>query len=57
VTAEIERVNVIALAQRPRNPIPVSRMIQPSVHKYQRGLVIVAIIPELQLEAIGIEKV
>src|SRR5713226_7317756 len=56
VTAQIQGVDVIALAQDARNPIPVASMVQAAVDEDQGGLGVLAVVPELQLEAVGIEE-
>src|SRR5260370_2701039 len=57
VTAQVQRVDVVMLAQNAGDPIPVARMIKTTVNENQRRLAVLAIVPELQLEAVGIEEV
>src|SRR5713101_5775816 len=57
VSAQVEREDVIAFAQDPRDPIPVASVVQSAVNQHQRRLAVLAIVPELQLEAVGVEKV
>src|SRR6266852_2174501 len=57
VSAQVEREDVIAFAQDPRDPIPVASVVQSAVNQNQRRLAVLAIVPELQLEAVGIEEV
>ncbi len=57
VAAQVERVDVVIVTQRSRGPIPHARVIEAAVHQNQRGFSVGAPIPELQLEAIGIEEV
>ncbi len=57
VTAQVQREDVIAFAQDPRDPIPVAGMVQTAVNQNQRRLAVLAIVPELQLEAVGVEEV
>ena len=57
VASQIERVDVIVLAQRARYPIPVASVIQAAMHQYQSGLSVLAVVPELQFQSVGIEEV
>src|SRR2546422_6900565 len=57
VPAQIERVDVIVLAQGTRHPIPVPGMIQPAVNQHQRRLRVLTVVPELELQAVRIEEV
>jgi hypothetical protein len=60
VTAKVHGVDVEMPAKRAGHPIPVAGVIEAAMHKKQRGeagvsaRVVLAPIPELQLEAIGI---
>src|SRR5258708_4957642 len=56
VSAQIERIDVVVLTKRARYPIPVTSVVQPAMHQHQSGLVVLAIVPELELEPVGIEK-
>ena len=56
MAAQIQRVDVIIVAQRARHPIPVARMVQAAVNQDQRRLALRAPIPELKLQAVRIEK-
>ena len=49
VSAQVERVDVVVLAQRSRHPVPVARVVQPAVDQHQRGLAVLPVVPELQL--------
>jgi hypothetical protein len=57
VPAEIECVNVEVLAESPRHPVPVAGVIQAAVHQDEGRFPILSPIPELELEAVGVEKV
>src|ERR1700686_205780 len=57
VAAQIQRVDVIALAQTARYPVPIAGMVETAVNENQRRFVVLPIVPELQLEAVGIEEV
>ncbi len=52
VAAQIKRVHVIVLAQGARYPVPTAGMVQSAVHQHQRGLSVLAVIPELQLQPV-----
>src|SRR6266478_712128 len=57
VAAQVQREDVIVLAQDARDPIPIASVVQAAVNEHQRRLAVLTIVPELQLEAIGIEEV
>src|SRR5262249_3554178 len=57
VAAQIECVDVIILAQIAGHPIPIARVITSAVDENERRLVLAAPIPELKLEAVGVEVV
>src|ERR1700720_490307 len=57
VPAQIERIDVIVPTQDLGNPVPIARVVESTVHQDQRGLAVLAIIPKLQLEPVGIEEV
>jgi hypothetical protein len=57
VAAQVQRVDVIVLAQRAGHPIPIARVIEGAVNEEECGLSIGAVIPELKLEAVGVEEV
>src|SRR5258708_26127732 len=56
VSAQIERIDVVVFAKRARNPVPVAGVVQPAMHQHQSGLVVLAVVPELELEAVRIGK-
>lgn len=56
VAAEIERINVVMFAQRPRYPVPVARVVQPAVDQHQCWLAVLPVIPKLQLQPVGIKE-
>jgi hypothetical protein len=57
VAAKIEGVDMIVLAERARDPVPVAGMIESAMNENERGFVVLAVIPELKLEAVRIEEV
>ena len=57
VAAQIERVYVIVLAQDLGDPVPIARMVERAVHEDQRGLAVLAVVPKLEFETVGIEEV
>src|SRR5579884_3129447 len=57
VSAQINSIDVIMLPQRTRHPVPVARMIKPTMDEHQRGFAILPVIPELELKAVRIKKV
>src|SRR5712671_5676903 len=57
VSAQVERIDVVMLAQRARHPVPVARVVQAAVDEYQRGLAVLSVIPELQLQSVRVKKV
>lgn len=57
VPAQIEGVDVIVLAEDACDPIPITSVVQAAVNEHQRRLAILPIVPELQLEAVGVEEV
>jgi hypothetical protein len=54
VAAQIHGVDVEILAQGAGYPIPVAGVIQAAVDQYERGFAILAPVPEMELEAMGI---
>ncbi len=56
MSAQIERIDVVMLTQRARNPIPITGVVQTTVYQHQCGLVVLAVVPELELEAVGVEE-
>src|SRR5262245_56565962 len=52
VPAQVERVDVEIVAQGPRHPIPIARVVEAAVYQQQRRLALRAPIPELQLEPV-----
>ena len=57
VAAEVECVDVVVVAERLRYPVPVAGVVQGAVDQNDRGLVILAVVPELELQAVGVEEV
>jgi hypothetical protein len=57
VPAKIQCVDVIVLAEGTGDPIPVAGVIQSAMNENERGLAVLAVIPELEFEAIGIKEV
>ncbi len=57
VAAQVQRVDVVVLAQDAGDPIPIASVVQAAVNENQRGFAVLAIVPELQLEPVGIEEV
>ena len=57
VATQIERVDMIVLAEDACDPVPIARVVERTVHQNQRGLVVLAIVPKLEFQAIGIEEV
>src|SRR5271154_1785706 len=56
VAAQINGVDVIVLAQLARDPVPIARMVQASMDQHKRRLAVLAVIPKLKLQTIGIEE-
>src|SRR5205807_7442197 len=56
MTAEVERVNVIVVAQRARHPVPTARVIQPAVHEHHWRFVVAPVIPVMELQAVRVKK-
>jgi hypothetical protein len=57
VAAQVERVDVIVLAQSACDAIPVAGVIQSAVDQDQRRLAVLPVIPKMQLQTIGVEEV
>jgi hypothetical protein len=57
VAAQVERVDVVTFPQRTRDPVPIAGVVQAAMDQHQRGLPILPVIPELQLQPVRIEKV
>ena len=54
---QVQRVYVKILAKRSSHPVPITRVIETAMHQQERWLAILAPIPELQFQSIGIEVV
>src|SRR5712672_4136102 len=57
VASQIERVDVIAVAEFLGHPIPIAGVIERAVDQNEGRLAVLTVIPELQLEAVGVEEV
>src|SRR5712672_2959877 len=57
VAAQMERVDVIAFAEFLGDPIPIACVVERAVHENEGGFAVLTVIPELQLEAVGVEEV
>src|SRR6267142_1533208 len=57
VAAQIERVDVIAVAEFLGHPIPIAGVIERAVDQNEGRLAVLTVIPELKFEAVGIEEV
>ena len=57
VAAQIEGVHVVILTQRTRDPIPTAGMVERAVNEHERWLGVLAIIPELEFQAVGVKEV
>src|SRR5438552_5619865 len=57
VAAQIERVDVIAVAEFLSDPIPIASVVERAVDQNEGGLAVLTVIPELEFEAVGIEEV
>src|SRR5205807_6216658 len=57
VASQIERVDVIAVAEFPGYPIPITCMVERAVDQNEGGLAVLAVIPKLEFEAVGVEEV
>jgi hypothetical protein len=55
VPAQIERVDVIIVAQGAGDPIPASRVIETPMHQKHGGFAVRSPIPELQFETVRIK--
>src|SRR5882762_10385370 len=56
VAAQIERVDVIALAEFLSYPIPIASVVERAVDENEGGLAVLTVIPELEFEAVGVEE-
>src|SRR4029077_12972406 len=56
VAAQIQGVNVIALAEDLGYPVPIARVVERAVDENKGGLAVLTVIPELQLEAVRVEE-
>jgi hypothetical protein len=56
VSAEVKGVDVIVLAEAAGDPVPIAGVIERAVNENQRRLGILAVIPELKLEAVRIKE-
>jgi hypothetical protein len=57
MASQIERVNVVVVAQSAGNPVPAAGVIESAVDENQRRLVVFTVVPKLQLQAVRIEEV
>src|SRR6266850_3681767 len=57
VAAQIQRVDVIAAAEFLGHPIPIAGVVERAVDQNEGRLAVLAVIPELKFEAVGIEEV
>src|SRR5882762_674983 len=57
VAAQIERIDVIAVAEFLGDPVPIAGVVERTVNQNEGGFAVLAVIPELQLEAVGVEEV
>jgi len=57
MAAEVERVDVILLTERARDPVPIAGVVEGAMNKDERGLVVLAVVPELEFEAVRVEEV
>ena len=56
MSAQIERVDVIVLAQGASHPIPGASVVEPTVDQHDGRLAFLSVIPKLQLQTIRIEE-
>src|SRR6267378_3248517 len=57
VAAQIERVDVIAVAEFLSDPIPIASVVERAVNQNEGRLAVLTVIPELKFEAVGVEEV
>src|SRR5712675_714667 len=57
VAAQIERVDVIAVAEFLSDPIPIAGVVERAVDQNEGRLAVLTVIPELKFEAVGVEEV
>ena len=57
VAAEVEGVDVVVAAEVAGDPVPVAGVVEGAVDEDEGGLVVGAVVPELELEAVGVEEV
>jgi hypothetical protein len=57
VPAKVQGVDVIVLAEGTGDPVPIAGVIQRAVNENESGFAVLAIIPELKLEAVRVEEV
>src|SRR6266853_2853087 len=57
VAAQIERVDVIAVAEFLSHPIPIAGVVERAVDQNEGRLAVLTVIPELKFEAVGVEEV
>src|SRR5882757_3120929 len=57
VPAQIERVDVIAVAEFLSDPIPIAGVVERAVDQNEGRLAVLTVIPELEFETVGVEEV
>ena len=57
MATQIERINVILVGEGSCYPIPIAGVVEGAVHEDERGLVVLAIVPKLQLKTVGVKEV
>ena len=56
VPAQIQRIDVVVVSQRPRYPVPVPCVVEPAMHQDHGGLSIRAPVPKLKLQTMRVEE-
>src|SRR5215468_119061 len=56
MAAQVNRIDMEVVAQRPRHPVPIPRVIQTAVNQDHCGLASGPPIPELQLQTVRVEE-
>ena len=57
VAAEVEGIDVEIVAKGAGDPVPVAGVVESAVDEQERGFGVVAPVPELEFEAVGVEEV
>jgi hypothetical protein len=56
VPAEVESVDVVVAAEVAGDPVPATGVVESAVDEDEGGLVVGAVVPELEFEAVGVEE-